>query len=107
MQTDREYLTEWPPVEDKSDIKESKRRKRPKLDREQREGETYQAVYQVVGENSLRVEAESERVLWACPALARWWRKTQQLGNVPDLKKLPKSDNPNTLLRYVARYVSL
>ena len=102
MQTDREYLTEWPPVEDKSDIKESKRRKRPKLEREQREGETYQ----VVRENSLRVEAESERVLWARSALARWWRKTQQLRNVPDLKKLPKSDNPNTLLRYVARYVS-
>ena len=101
MQTDREYLTEWPPVEDESDIKESKRRKRPKLEREQLEGETYQ----VVRESSLG--AESERVLWARPALARWWRKIQKLRNVPDLKKLPKSDNPNTLLRYVARYVSL
>ena len=53
MQTDREYLTGWPPMEDGSDIKESKRRKRPKLEREQREGETYQ----VVRESSLEAES--------------------------------------------------
>ena len=97
-QNDKEYLTEWPPVDEENESEKLARRKRAKIDREER---VTVSVGRQRRENCWPAE-ESERVLWARPALARWWRKTQQKQ---DIKTLPKSDNPNTLLRYVARYV--
>lgn len=96
LDNDREYLSEWPPVNKRTEESEQFRQaKRPKLDlsngveerRRAREGDD---------------RAESERVLWARPALAKWWRKRQKETNTKDYRNMPKSDNPNTLLRFVA-----
>ena len=86
---DIEYLSEWPPVEERGESEELTRRKRQKVDR--------------VEERTLCGGLQSEVVLWARPALARWWRKRQSDGVHVDFKNMPKSDNPNTLLKYVAR----
>lgn len=86
---DIEYLSEWPPVEERGESEKLTRRKRQKVDR--------------VEERTLCGGLESEGVLWARPALARWWRKRQKDRNHLDSVNMPKSDNPNTLLKYVAR----
>lgn len=97
-QNDREYLSEWPPVDEGIESEICAKRKRPKIDREERVGERI--------DNGCTKEPnapEGERILWARPALARWWRRKQKEGDLRDSTGLPKSDNPNTLLRYVAR----
>lgn len=86
---DIEYLSEWPPVEERRGSEKFTRRKRQKVDR--------------VEERTQCGGLESEGVLWARPALARWWRKRQKHTNLLDSVDMPKSDNPNTLLKYVAR----
>lgn len=84
-----EYLSEWPPIEERGQSEKLTRRKRQKVDRAE--------------ERSLCDGLVSEGVLWARPALARWWRKRQSDGIHIHFKNMPKSDNPNTLLKYVAR----
>ena len=96
LQNDREYLSEWPPSNDREDSEKFKQRKKQKLDCAYRVDER-----QSSGQESQ--DSESERVLWARPALARWWRKRQKETNLKDCSNKPKSDNPNTLLRYFAR----
>ena len=89
---DKEYLSEWPPVDEVCDLGRYTKRKRPKIDREERVGK----------DSGCRIGGE-ESVLWARPALARWWRRRQKERDAADAARLPKSDNPNTLLRFVAR----
>ena len=93
---DREYLNEWPPVGEQSEYGKCRERKIPRIDRKERVGE--------IGVSGFSDAAEGElSVLWARPALARWWRRRQQERDLTDSKRMPKSDNPNTILRYVAR----
>ena len=87
--SDIEYLSEWPPVEERGESEKLTRRKRQKVD--------------CVEESIQCGGLESEGVLWARPALARWWRKRQKDGNLLHSVNMPKSDNPNTLLKCVAR----
>jgi len=86
---DIEYLSEWPPVEERGGHEKLTRKKRQKVDR--------------VEERTLGDGLGNENVLWARPALARWWRKRQKDRDHLDLENIPKSDNPNTVLKYVAR----
>lgn len=88
---DREYLSEWPPVDEESDSESCTKAKRPKVDREDCE---------TTGKGCRDNE---ECTLWARIALAKWWRRRKKEQNVSELRRLPKSNNPNTLLRYVAR----
>lgn len=93
LQDDREYLSEWPPINDRGESEGLIQRKKQKLDRAD---ESQSSVQE-------KEDIESERVLWARPALARWWRKRQKEVNLKDSSNKPKSDNPNTLLKYFAR----
>lgn len=92
LSNDREYLSEWPPA---NDIREESEQliqvKRQRLDRaEDRRQPSVQDNY------------EGERVLWARPALAKWWRERQKEPGLKDFTSIPKSVNPNTVLKYVA-----
>lgn len=90
---DREYLSEWPPVNDmREESEQFNHVKRQRLDRAEEKKHP-----------CVRELQEGERVLWARPALAKWWRKRQNDPGLKDCTKISKSDNPNTLLRYVAR----
>ena len=92
LSNDREYLSEWPPANDiRVESEQSIQVKRQRLDRaEDRRQPSVQDSY------------EGERVLWARPALAKWWRERQKEPGLKDFTSIPKSVNPNTLLKYVA-----
>lgn len=98
--SDREYLTEWPPVNEICELESCVKRKRPRIDRE--ESARVDKSYFV---SVSREDDRESRALWARPALARWWRRRQKERDVHDFAKLPKSSNPNTLLRFVAGFV--
>lgn len=99
VQNDREYLSEWPPRDDREESEKIIQRKRQKLERTN----LVDVDERQTGAQESELESHRERVLWARPALARWWRKRQKQSNLKDYSNKPKSDNPKTLLRYVAR----
>ena len=99
--SDREYLTEWPPVNEICELESCVKRKRPRINREESAREDNSCIAQFVS----REDDHESRTLWARPALARWWRRRQKERSEHDFAKLPKSSNPNTLLRFVAGFV--
>lgn len=99
--SDREYLTEWPPVNEICELESCVKRKRPRINREESAREDNSCIAQFVS----REDDHESRTLWARPALARWWRRRQKERSEYDFAKLPKSSNPNTLLRFVAGFV--
>ena len=92
---DREYLSEWPPTNDSCELERCVEKKRPRFDRDEPAGLKE-------GRESSREDDPDKLVLWARPALARWWRRRQKERNISDFTRLPKSNNPNTLLKFVA-----
>ncbi|XP_068672613.1 lysine-specific demethylase 8-like isoform X2 [Montipora foliosa] len=92
---DREYLSEWPPTNDSCELERCVEKKRPRFDRDEPAGLKE-------GRESSREDDPDELVLWARPALARWWRRRQKERNISEFTRLPKSNNPNTLLKFVA-----
>ena len=94
---DREYLCEWPPtvqVKTQNDSEISKKRKL--ADKDNDTDEKYvEAKKDVLG--------CSHEFPWARPALAKWWKKRLQITKKQDMSLFPKSNNPNTLLKYLAR----
>lgn len=98
--SDREYLTEWPPVNEICELESCVKRKRPRIDREELARVDKSYIVSVSREDD-----RESRALWARPALARWWRRRQKERDEHDFAKLPKSSNPNTLLRFVAGFV--
>lgn len=99
--SDREYLTEWPPVNESCELESCVKRKQPRINREGSAREDKSCIAQFVS----REDDHESRTLWARPALARWWRRRQKERSENDFAKLPKSSNPNTLLRFVAGFV--
>ena len=107
MADEREYLTEWPIVRDDKFSPKRRRIGEP-------QGSSFNGVPSVHGrkyEECIGLEETSSGCdgrccasFWpATVALARWWRKCCQRFIDLDVYQFPDSENPNTILKYMAR----